>query len=147
MADCDRCGRSLDQGRKRGHCHDCRRLCPQCGQPNGRKASSGYCAACQRDRRRSDAGGLPVTPQRGQRTRMEPGLRNGQVWFQNPTPEQRLPIQHITLDVERTVRVLTTFYTPSEFRTLVEMCLNHTDIGVIESGESYTKNQRDSRRP
>jgi hypothetical protein len=132
MSDCDRCGRPLDAGRLRGHCEPCRRLCPRCGLPNGRKASAGYCAACQRARRSTRICEKQPTPRRGQTLTLEPGLRNGQVWFPNPTPEQRLPIQHITLDVARTVHVLRTFYREDEFRTLVELCQQHVDHGGSE---------------
>jgi hypothetical protein len=122
---CDRCSQPLAEGRRWGLCEECRQLCPQCGQPTTRP-TPGYCANCQRKRREQK----PAPSQPGQpRTRRpvdepvpgDPLLREGQVWFPNPRAEQRIPVQQITLDIERTARILQTWYTPNEFENLMDL--------------------------
>lgn len=121
MSQCEKCTRILPSGRRRGLCETCRRLCPQCGQPNGRANSTGYCPACQRERRLEKRQVEEPIRRRRKLPPPGPGLRTGQIWYPNPTREQRLPVEQITLDIERTVHVLRTFYAPEEYRRLVEL--------------------------
>jgi hypothetical protein len=117
---CGRCNRPLEEDRRWGYCETCRRLCPRCHKPNGRASSVGYCPDCQRQQRDAAA----ATPRSfSRRQHGQSVLAPGQRWFPNQTAEQRLPIQQITLDVERTAHVLRTFYNAEEFERLM-ICLH-----------------------